>query len=242
MAVIDMSSTANCSMMGRSDAANAIASAFGSCVLTRTYSMQGFGSRVSFLPIMICPVGCHNRRRGHPDEDVNVMGVLCRAVPRIAETGPLFEPDFRAILPPSISKRLLKAARVFHFCVPCGGLWNAAGPRESRGPKVPSAIFTALEHHPVDRSHRHHVILGASVQKIAPSRCLTMPVRDGCWFGGSSLRISSTSGFHHSPRPEQFDQGAPDHLKRSLIGSGYQPIRGRSQPFWVCLRRCEGTA
>jgi hypothetical protein len=150
-------------------------------VLTRTYSMQGFGSRVSFLPIMICPVGSHNRGRGHPDEHVNVMGVLCRAVPRIAETGPLFEPDFRAILPPSISKRLLKAALVFHFCVPCGGLWNAAGPK---GSKVPSAIFTALEHHPVDRSHGHHVILGASVQKIAPSRCLTMPVWDGCWFGG----------------------------------------------------------
>jgi hypothetical protein len=156
------------------------------------------------------------------------------------------------LLPASISKRLLKAARVFHFCVPCGGLWNAAGPKGSRGPKVPSAIFTALEHHPVDRSHRHHVILGASVQKIAPSRCLTMPVRDGCWFGGCGRGVIHREietrvdhhqiGFHHSPRPEQFDQGAPDYLKRSLIGSEYQPIRGRSQPFWVCLRRCEGTA
>jgi hypothetical protein len=26
------------------------------------------------------------------------------------------------------------------------------------------------------------------------------------------------------------------NLQRSLIGSEYQPIRGRGQPFWVCGR------
>jgi hypothetical protein len=26
------------------------------------------------------------------------------------------------------------------------------------------------------------------------------------------------------------------NLKRSLIGSQYEPIRGRSQPFWICGR------
>src|SRR6266480_4346874 len=47
------------------------------------------------------------------------------------------------------------------------------------------------------------------------------------------VRISASNAVRDRNSPIKAHQ---INLQRSLIGSEYQPIRGRGQPFWVCGR------
>ncbi len=51
------------------------------------------------------------------------------------------------------------------------------------------------------------------------------------WCRGTRISASNAARDRNSPiKAHQIN------VQRSLIGSEYQPIRGRSQPFWVCGR------
>src|SRR5947209_8673446 len=78
------------------------------------------------------------------------------------------------------------------------------------------------------------------MNKITPP---AFPIRRSARANALSVELATpiTPGFDSSASNAVRDRNSPIkahqiNLQRSLIGSEYQPIRGRGQPFWVCGR------